>query len=181
MVESPAEEILTALSEYINRRVRFRETIIGWPDSSRKLSLPAVSFMVKTPRMRHFHSELQTLGTIKEGKADPIYVVGEWEFSIQMDLWLKTKAERYDALEKMFHVFYCGDDEPRPVLHIKLEKYHKTKASYYLRDYSIPDDSQTAINQEWRAIIDITATCDMLVERENEAIILESELNLEIE
>lgn len=181
MAESPNIEILNELAEYLQRHIRVKQTVIGWPDGAQKLSLPAMSLHVKRAREVSYPPHMILAANIENNTADTSYLVGEFEFTIQLDLWCKTSAERYDALEKVRQIFHSQHDVPVPILNLPLAKYHKTMATYTMTGNSIPDSSATPLTQEWRVMVDILASCSQIATRENEKIITQDpDVSLEI-
>jgi hypothetical protein len=181
MAEAPQIEILNALAEHLTRLMRFKQTVIGWPDGSQKLTLPAVSMIVKKGRVNPFPPHVLGVTNIKDNAADTAYVTGEWEFSIQLDLWCKTSAERYDALERLTQVFFSQGERTVPIITLILPKYHKTRATYNMVSASIPDAAATPLAQEWRVMVEVMASCSQIIVRENEALITQdADVNLDI-
>lgn len=181
MAEAASIEIISALGDYLSQRMRFKQTILGWPESSQKLSLPACSIIVKREKLIPHPPHLLNVNNISGNKGDSVYVTGEYEFSLQLDLWCKTSAERYDAKERLTQIFHSQDERVVPILRLVLPKYHKISAIYTLLGCSIPDSAATPLAQEWRVLVDITVSCSQIIVRDNEALITQTpDVDLEI-
>lgn len=187
-IESPSKEVLSALGDYLQRVTKspkFKAPIIGWPTNSAALVMPAMSLLVRgSPILTQYAPHLLSTSNIQTGAkpiSDNIYDCGEWEFSIQLDLWLKTDAERYDAQTAIINAFYQFEERVSNSIRLPLKDYFESTAVYSFRNSSIPDAGSTPLTQEFRVLVDIFATCSHLVRRENESLITSVDLVTEVE
>lgn len=189
-VEAPDIEVLTALGDYLQRTIKspkYKAPVIGWPDSSKPLIMPAMSLVVKSsiltmhePYLLSMHNVQSGVG-VKAPGSDNIYDCGEWAYTVQLDLWLKTDAERNDAKVSIAEAFFSSEERVTPAIRLKLKNYFDSTAVFIFLNSSTPDSATTAITQEFRILVDISCTCPHLVRRENERLITDINLLAEFE
>jgi hypothetical protein len=186
--ESPHAQVLAVLVEYLQRTIkspRFKTAQAGWPDASKELVLPAMSAVIRSEQLTQYDPYLKKTENLQtdseKPSSDNTYDCGEWEFSIQLDLWLKTNAERYDAQTAITNAFHKFEERVSPAIKLQLKEYFGTEAIYSFVKSSIPDAAYTPLTQEFRVMVDISCTCSHLVRRENESVITATELVADFE
>lgn len=176
-VESVTKEVLEALGAFLDDAIPdLRQILYDFPESNRNLQYPSASIFVVGSELQNLHPYVFSQGSVSNSKADVKWVIGQYDWSIQLDLWERTKEERHDLYEKLILAF--NQTPPNTGVHLPLENYHNVVCSYTITNYSIEDSEASSQRKEWRATVDIVANCKAVVEK-SEFIIEESEVTLE--
>lgn len=181
MNESAHDEILRVLGDYLDKKLRFSQVIIGWPQYNQKLKHPALSVVEKNSVFRPFPPQEIKRFKTSGPKADILWLVGEYEFSIQLDIWAKTKADRNDLYERMFVVLNDSAGEmPSSCFTLPMPKYHGIPATYFFEGFSLPDEERSTLEGEWRVLVRVKGVCDATLRKDNEPIILDPSVEIEV-
>ena len=177
-IESVTKEVYARLAKHLDRGIpRLRNVIEGFPEANRKLKLPCISIDIQPTPYIPLQPYIWEQGGESDNKADIKYVVGEYEWPIQLDLWARTKEELHDLYED-FHVA-CNSQLPQVGLSLVLKEYHDIICSYTMTGMSFETNEVNAQRKEWRAIVTLEANCKAVIEKEEFIITEEPEVTLE--
>lgn len=180
MNESAHDEILRVLGEHLDKKLRFAQLIVGWPQYNQKLKYPCLALNIKAPAFRPFPTFESLRFKTSGPTADILYTTGEYEFGIQLDVWAATKALRNDLYEKMFVALNTSGNDTGPCFELVMPRYHGIKAAYWFEGFDMPDAERSSLEGEWRLIVNMKAYCDAAVRKDKEGIILYPEINVEV-
>lgn len=165
------KEALKTLANYFQANMpELKQVITNWPDPKVQMSLPCVSIIpVGTPKITHTMPTLKTLSDSDSPlKRKSLYLVGHYDYVLQVDLWCEYEAERNDLFEKLLDVFnkQFSDGGPSSGLNLQMENYHNAFASYEQIGYTYLDSEDNSIRSEWRVKIDVAVMHERFSERE---------------
>jgi hypothetical protein len=172
------KELVRTLSRQLDGIIKFGEVIEEWPDANRSLKLPCLTVLPQDPEYKRLQPWLYEAGTPVVNKATVKYIVGEFDWKIDLHIWAKSKDERADIQERMFQAFHSQD--PIGGLSLSLEKYHNIIARYDYDGYSLADTEESSQRKEWRVIIRVTANCYAVSSQKQYLITQEPELQTDI-
>lgn len=165
MAESVSKEVLKRLGIHLKAQVsELQEVLEDFPESNVQLKYPALSIFTGAPDHRPFAPYLLS-------KTDPDvnnqsiikYVVGDYEFRLQLDLWCRSKVERHKLYEKVYLAFTT--QFPVMGLSLNLTDYHNTICRYDLVSYDFEEDNEAGSQRkEWRAKMGLVAHCKAIKE-----------------
>ena len=178
-VEALTKEITNALARYIDDYMSFKEIIEGWPEPNQQLRYPALSITCQNPTFNPLPPYLWVTGPETNNQAECKYVVGNFDWTIQLDIWCKTKEERHDAWEKLFNILHSQIELGG--LSIKLEKYHNVMAHYVFSGYDFEDSEISSQRKEWRSMVRMLCSSVAISTKKLYIITEEPEIDLEIE
>jgi len=150
-----------------------------WPAANKEMALPALSLLTVAPRFTRCAPYVLSKTTPDvDNNAVVKWCVGQYDLSIQMDIWTAYKAQRNALYEAVFNFFQGQGDAG---FNVALTEYHNAICGYQQTSYSLGDDEERSSREEWRARFTIEATCRAIVSK-TEAIITEvPQLNFTIE
>lgn len=186
MNESVSKEVVKKLTEFLKVRIpELQDVIEGWPEPNIALKYPALSVFSGSPVLhRHYAPVRKTIESIdgEDVKVKPVYVVGDYEWRLQLDFWCGSKPERhriYEAFYKAFNDQFVKDEYEMLGISLRLEEYHNIIARYNLVSFAFDDSEAGSQRKEWRIKVVVLANCDAILEKEQYKII-ETELQLDI-
>ena len=104
------------------------------------------------------------------------WVVGQYESSMQLDLWARNKEERDDLTDAIFNAL---NPNITPMgLTLELQEYFGVLADFLYTGHNFEDTEVASQTDEWRTIMTVLFTCKAVRERK-EFIIEDSQLDLE--
>lgn len=181
-VEEITVEIGRALGEKLDDLVpKIRQVTNEFPGRSTKLKYPALSVFANdpdiTPMQRYIHEQ----GVKNDTNPDDIYSINKYvtaklDFTLQLDLWCRSKEERSMMVNLLQDAF--EEEETTSGITLTLKNYHDIIARYDLVGIGYEDSEIASQRKEWRAKIDVIANCKKIVEK-RQGIILVTELDLE--
>lgn len=178
--DSVTRAVLGQLGDYLRKALPdLVQIILEWPESNQELKLPSASISIAAApfvnEMPYIFNESALVGTTQT--KDVKYVIGNYEFSLQLDLWERSNEQRDELYEKFFTAF--NSNLPQPGLNLTLVGYHNTICSYEIVDY-LPEDSEiSAQTKQWRATIKLNANCKAIGTKRESIITQVPELTLE--
>ncbi len=129
-----------------------------WPNKNEDLTYPSISITSAAPKFERCAPYVLALGTLIPDTVRSInkYVVGQYDVTLQLDLWTRYKLERDTFYEKLFTVL-----QPRRPhgFTLQLSAYHSQWVGFSLNGYQFRDSEDGATREEWRAILSLEATC----------------------
>jgi hypothetical protein len=165
------KEALNTLANYLKENIpELKQAITNWPDPKVQMSLPCISIIpVGTPRITHTMPTLKTLSDSDSPlKRKSLYLVGHYDYVLQVDLWTEYQAERDMLFEKILDTFnkQFSDGGPSSGLSLQMTNYHNAFASYEQIGYTYLDSEDNSIRSEWRVKIDVNVMHERFSERE---------------
>lgn len=156
--ESISEVIPKALGKYLLDNVKgLREYYPEWPSAHERIRLPSVSIFTGSSDFRPAMPYIKSMGAVSNSASEITYVVGHYDFNIQMDLWTGSKGERDDIFDSLFNAL---NPNINPMgLELTLEEYFSQLCSYTYVGHTIGDSEQAAQRDEWRMTLNLLATC----------------------
>jgi len=163
--ESISEVLPKALGEYLKLNVPgIKEFYDEFPNASVAFKMPSVSIISKnyefSPEMSPYRI---STGTIVNNKAKVLYVVGDYEVGIQLDIWAGSKEERDDLFDATFNSL---NPKISPMgLTLKLNEYFDSLCDYLYVGHEFADSDERSQRDEWRATLSLLATCKAIRDR----------------
>ena len=152
------------------------ETIVGinkvfreFPRPNEPLNPPSLSLISTSTKIE------PRMPTVIKNTVDPddqndvtsTFILGEYQLSLQLDLWTEYKKERESFYSKIIDIFDSQIASGRSLgLKLQMANYHDVIASYDLLSYNYQDDSNRSLMGEWRIMFEISAHFPRVEERE---------------
>lgn len=154
-----------ALASHVSSNIgELEDVYTEWPNMNEELALPSISILSQPSSFAKCTPYLEEKGSVSNHQATDQYVIGQYDISLQVDIWAKYKPERASIYQKFFDLFHADLEGG---MNLKLTDYFDQWCSFTQVGYRFPDGPESATRQEWRAIIDIEATCKAIVERDD--------------
>lgn len=179
--ESITEVVAESLGKYLLDEVTDLETYYPeFPQANRDLRMPSVSIITATSDFRPLspYRTGKEADTISNNQTNVTWVVGIWDFSIQVDLWARNKEERDDLFDALFNAL--NPDITPMGLRIQMEQYYSQIIEFSMNGQEFGDSEQASQTDEWRSTINLLATCKAIRTR-TEFIITDTPTASEIE
>ena len=183
-LSSNPDDVAKVLAGHVAARadVSFRAipVIPEWPNYAVELEIPSIS--VITHRSQRLNDWMPYTVETLAIPDDPINVIelrsmGEWQTSIQLDIWAGYKEERVRLFEMIMGIFE-EDDKNGLTLKV-IEDQDQALAHYHISDYYHQDGPQSSQNATWRGTFDISCHFDRIVGRKRPKI-LETSIQAEV-
>lgn len=158
-----------------------------FPSGNRTLQLPSVSIfantdLVFTPQANPsvvkdpIPVDPPTLSGEKQTPQPIQWMVGQYDGTLQLDLWAGNKEERDDLTDALFNAL---NPTIKPMgLTLPMAEYFGVLCDFLYVGHNFEDTEGSSQTDEWRTKFEILVTCKAVRERE-EFIIEDSELQLE--
>lgn len=174
MVDSVSKELVFRLAKHLQAYVPgLTQVNDEWPAANVALKYPVITLLTKQPKYDPFSpypvTKHDTEAELENIKNEVKYVVGAWEWPIQLDLWCSTKAQRNEFFEKVHKAFHRNMSAPG--ITATMENYHNALARYDLAGFQYQDEEISAQRTEWRVTMDVLAQCKAIVSKDEFAII----------
>jgi hypothetical protein len=154
------------------------DVIEDFPEPNEQLKYPCVSIMSGSPTFRPqapFERNVPEAPSLTNGSVKTKYVVGQYEWKLQLDLWCASKEQRHKLYEQFFNAF--NSQWPTMGLSLTLSGYHDEICRYDLTGYKFDDSEAGSQRKEWRATMSVLADCEAVMER-NEFVITRTQITL---
>lgn len=159
-----SKAIAYELGEFLKRTVAdLREVHLEWPDATQELDLPCASIMVGpgqfSPEANPYPLNAAELGASAYAtkSMDVQYVVGWFDFTMQLDIWTGSKFDRDRLLANLQNAF--ASQFPVHGLSLQLSQYYDVWARYDMGTFEFVNDEASAQRREWRTKLDVLAHC----------------------
>ena len=96
------------------------------------------------------------------------WIMGQYQFPLQLDFWAANKRQRNQLFESAF-VALNKEVWPQGI-NLTLYRYYNQFAHYHVTGYDLMESEDGSTRQERRARIDLVADCNAIVERKEMAI-----------
>lgn len=130
----------------------------NWPSPNQQIKYPAISILAKTPKFSPVSPYVITVGT-----PDPVThlaptkrVIGEWDFSFQVDLWTGYKPQRDSMTEEIVAAFSKNRDFHG--VDLVLSDYHSINCHYAIQSVDYVEDQEGPDRNEWRSVMTVVAS-----------------------
>lgn len=167
--ESISEIVPKKLGQYLLTQVAsLKEYYPEFPSPNMTLKNPSVSVFATTSDFRAgapYKKSPVEPADITDSKATVEYVVGIYDFSIQLDLWTRNKEERDDLFDQLFNALN-PNIEPMG-LTLVMEEYFDQLCEYTYVGHEYGDSEERAQRDEWRVTLNLLATCKAIRTKED--------------
>lgn len=189
---SVTKEVVKQFADFLKKNVRILKDVKeDWPSASQKLRYPSATIFTNIPEYEPLFPyplvpfDPNIVLTKPEIKVK--YVVGQYDWSLQLDLWTGNKFNRHDLYEEVFQAFHkqirkignFNSRVPQTGLILTLDDYFKIPCIYTWAGYNFEDSEISSQRREWRVKIDILANTKAIVETDDFAI-LNTELQTDV-
>lgn len=178
MSSSVTKEVVKRLALYLKAQMTdLAQVLEDFPEANQALNYPCLSVMTGTPK--HLPRAPQFVSSVA-GTSPALtskYVVGDYEWSLQLDLWCSSKEERHALYEKFYNAF--NSQWPTMGLSLTLSEYHGEICRYDLSDYKFDDSEAGSQRKEWRTKIVVLANCQA-IKTHDEFAVITTELTTEV-
>lgn len=167
---SVSEQVILSLATFLKQQVpEILAVYDEFPDTNIKIQTPSASILTANPIYTPLTPRVIELPLPDENNKMVIqWIVGHYEFPLQLDLWAAHKRQRNALFERVFMVL---NDVDNPAgLNLPLYKYYNQFAHYHIRGYDLNESADGSMRQERRARIDIIADANAVIQKEEFAI-----------
>lgn len=184
--ESITEVVPRTLGLYLKKHSTLKQIILDFPEPNLKIKKPSVSISAPspnfTPKMNPYPAVAPTEDDIKNSKAPVDWVVGEYEFNLQLDLWAKNKEQLDDQYDELFNLL---NPNINPMgLELPMKLYFGCICSYLYVGHTRQNSSESSVRDEWRMSLEVLASCTAIRNRKEFIIedpqIIASEISKEV-
>lgn len=159
---------INALAAYIKTKLPALNVIAGWPDPKDQLNMPCVS-IIHAGEIGY----VNLMTTLSEKIPDPdnefnslyIFQVGQYDYSIQIDLWCKHKIERKNWIRQIEDLFNEDFVDNGSGLNITLTEQYNAIASFDYVGYANMDSEDNIQRGYWRSKLNIVVTHARLIRK----------------
>lgn len=178
MIESVSYEIKRQLAIYLKDNAPSLNSVIeDFPEANEQLVYPCASIKTGAPKLTiEPPYEYSRDGSVVDNKQSVIWVTGQYEWDMQLDLWCGSKIERDRLVDEVNNVFMS--QFPVMGLSLSMSKYYGVISRYDVIGHEFPDGEEASQRREFRAILRVLAHCKRVVER-NEFIITAGEIGFQ--
>lgn len=157
-ISNPVELALDDLITYLKTQIAATAFIRDFPNRNEALVMPSITVTHNTDGAYESLDpyELSISTPVGDSAAvTVIWIVGQWDFKVQLDLWAASKPAR----DKLFSdVYRAINKQIHPMgLSLPLPSYYGLFARFDINGFSHIDNEQAAQRQEWRTKIDLLA------------------------
>lgn len=184
-IESASKEIVKRLAMHMREKMpELAQVLEEWPEPNLALKYPTLSIFSGVPAQhRHFQVvKLSQSDVEMPAKIRSKYIVGDYEWRLQLDLWCANKPERHRLYEKFYGAFnsqFVDDSRETLGLSLPLPGYHNIIARYDLVSYVHEDGEEQSQRKEWRSKIVVLANCHAILDKD-EYKVVETEVEADI-
>ena len=160
--ESLTEVIPAVLGKYLLEEVsQLKEYYPEFPAANRTMKMPSVSIICQAPEFKpKANVSAVSQGSITNSKAKVVYNVGDYDTKIQLDIWARNKEERDDLYDAVFNAL---NPKISPMgLSLTMDEYFGSLCDYLYVGHTFADSEQRSQTDEWRATLDVLATCNVI-------------------
>lgn len=149
---------VSALAKHLKEKLNIK-VYENWPDSKDKMVLPSISLLANNRQNEKYFPELVSSKPNIDNPdlKDSVYIVGHFDFTIQLDAWTEYKHERVGLVKKIEELFFKEfiDSELPSGITLTMTEYNDTIARYDIVGYNYIDSDTTASKSEFRLKMDI--------------------------
>lgn len=170
MIKDALEAAIDNLATYLSTQVSGLTVLKEWPMANQKLTYPSLTIFSNNPKFTNL-SPYQVACTAPDQNKQVLQtlVVGEWDTTVQLDIWCRNKLER-QTVGKYVKDAINKDIIPQG-LSLQMADYFDEWARYDMTEYVQVDDEAGAQRQEFRTKISLAVNVKELTQRTQYAII----------
>ncbi len=167
-LEANVTAVRTLVSNFKANIAGITDVLEEFPNPNQDLNYPSISIITKGD-VEHVNWMPSVFkkpdNVIDPNKADVVYIVGQYNFSLQVDLWTEYKPQRAEFFQKILDAFdkQFIDSEQPTGLSLVLDDYHGGIARYDQVGYNYLDNESESQRNEWRAIFDVLVSFPRLL------------------
>jgi hypothetical protein len=179
-LNNPVELCMDALEIYFQRAMpELNHIIQDFPNPNDDLIFPGLSLthQVGAGSFTNFQPTEESVSSPPkpDKTVDVVYVVGQWDFKVQLDFWCSSEPERNRIFSKAKDVL---NPDINPMgLRLQMPNYHGAWASFTLDGFDHNDGEQASQRGEWRVIVMLLVTCPEIREAKSIAITVPVAIN----
>jgi hypothetical protein len=178
-VEAPTKEVVERLAAFLDAKIpSLAQVLSDFPEANTVLKYPAISISHGPATFTYAIPTVYAQGVPASNAADVKYDVGWFDWSLQIDLWERTKEQRYDLFEEFFSAFH--DAVPSTGINLTLTQYHNVICNYFMQSHAFEDGEVSSQRKEWRARINVAAMSRTVLTKREYIITQPPETQLEI-
>ena len=154
--------VVRSLAEYLKIEIPILDEVYEeWPNPNQDLVYPSISIVtVGTAQLLNFSPTISsTIDNVgNPALKDVTYYVGDYNLSLQVDIWTEYKEKRGELLELFGDAIDKGfiDSDGVPMgLSLPLLNYHGALARYDQVGYNYMDSERGSQMAEWRVKVDL--------------------------
>jgi hypothetical protein len=140
-----------------------------WPEANESLEYPVLSMIQGNPQYSNMIPEFVSKTDLDaEKKTVSKWVVGMWDWKVQLDLWCGNKEERSTLSEKLFDIMNPDTvhaDGVKNGLRLQLSNYHDVWVEFDISDQKVEDDEIGSQRREWRMQFTLLGNVNRIIER----------------
>ncbi len=160
--EAVSREIVYEFGKYLKKYIPAICAVYPeFPESNMELEYPAASLIGGNVAFRPEMNVYELSATQDRFALEQLYVWGDYEWPLQLDIWCSSKEERWRILnefEKLMMRQFM--DNCTIGVTLNLENYYNTHTRYDYEGYNFADDAEeTSQRKEWRVKISLLAHC----------------------
>lgn len=152
------------LVEYLKANIpSLNKVYLEWPNHNEPLDMPCASIL--TVGSPEYTSKMPTLWKYEAPLS--YYFVGEYNISLQLDLWAEYKEARGELMESVFDLFdkQFQDSGKSLGISLNMSEYFDTIARYDLTGYTYNDNAEGSQRDEWRSKLTVLANFQRVITR----------------
>jgi len=170
--ESLSEQVIETLADFLKVQMPIlREVYEDFPNPDERIKVPSASILTLNPvfeaEKNPFEIEIPVPDSNNEFEIK--WVVGNYQFPLQLDLWGASKKERHELFEDAF--FALNQNVEPQGINLKMNGYFGLTAHYFITNYRLSDTEGASQRRERRATIEMTADTLGVVEKKEFAIV----------
>ena len=140
-----------------------------WPSSKDKMDLPSITLLANKRPVTSYPPELLKTSDNPENPdlIDSVYLIGHFDYTIQLDLWCDTKSERQKMEKKVEDLFTQNFSENEGQLGIELTLHDNDDviARYDNVGYDYFDDGESSSLSEYRVKFEILVSHPKVIKK----------------
>ncbi len=156
--KNPIRETVKGLCTFLLANVAaLEEARDEWPSYNQKLALPCVSVFAKEPKRMAVYPYVidrsDASGPDDDRTADITRVVGQYDLTLQLDLWCAYKPQRDSLFADISSAFNLDPDVHG--INYQLTNYFNEYVHYSMDGIKFIDAEEAAQRNEWRVLITV--------------------------
>lgn len=170
MTKDAIEAAIDNLASYLAAQVTGLTVIKEWPSANQALAFPTVSIFSNNPQYTNLqpYSDACTLPNA-QNQVTTTWVVGEWDTTLQLDVWCRNKMERR-TIGKAIKDAINKNVNPQG-LSLQMADYFNAWARFDMSAYQLVDDEAGSQRQEYRTRIALLLNVKEMAQTTDYAII----------
>lgn len=158
-LKSPVDVSVDAFAKFIEKCLpEVAQVIQDFPTPNQQLKYPTIT--VTHSEKPGFTNEMPyehcLSGDASKAATTVVWITGQWDYSLQLDIWARSVPERDAVFQRLFNALNA---QINPMgLSIKLEDYFGLYGRFEIDGFSHADGEQQSQRGEWRTKVSILAS-----------------------